>query len=554
MFQKIYSYLLTVTVILVLLSSCSPEKNNTETSPAKKTVTTIETTVTTTIEPNPIAEPVPGGTQPSNPVPQPILSPSTYGPQEEDFPEDVNPLTGMQVADPSLLEQPALLLSITHFPPEVRPQAGLSFAPWVFEYLIATGTTRLAAVFHGQVPYPEIRLTGDCEIRMEPFQQDGILLGNRVWLDKNADGIQSPEEQGVGGVCVNLYDGDGQIIQETSTDSNGYYSFNVDPGTYSVEFVKPEGWEFTEPNVGSENKDSDADQATGRIDAIQVEADVRLWDAGLIPPSGTLPLIEPDPANLPPAQVGPIRSARLLHIHLQNLLQDSCLIYAGATDEIENDIPACAMEFKRGAGPGGGMLDISRMVAISEQNARNKGSDFNYANNLFTDDVPAGGQPATQVDMFFSVLNQSRWVYDPAYQGWLRYVDNTSKKTEFHVDIDRLTRRQLFFENLIVLYVEHELLAPLIIDTYLQQGEAGSGFAFRDGQMFEINWNTRSGEYEKKSGLRRPIAFLDKEGNPFPLRPGRSWIIIATPYSNYSQNEPGTWRFRVYAPPGAGDY
>jgi hypothetical protein len=547
MFKQICSYLLTGVLVLLLLSSCSPEKNTAETTPVEKTVAPTEKSDITMV-PTPKSEPVPETAEPSNLVPQPTLAPSTYGPQKEDFPEAVNPLTGMQVADPALLEQPALLLSITHFPPEVRPQAGLSFAPWVFEYMIATGTTRLAAVFHGQVPYPEAPLTGGCEVRMEPFQQDGTLLGNRVWLDKNADGVQSPEEPGVGGVCVKLYDADGQLIQETSTDSNGYYAFNVEAGTYSAEFIKPEGWEFTEPNVGSENKDSDADQATGRIHAVQVEADVRHWDAGLIP------LIEPDPANLPPAQVGPIRSARLLHIHLQNLLQDSCLIYAGATDEIENDIPACAMEFKRGAGPGGGMLDISRMVAISEQNARNKGSDFNYANNLFTDDVPAGGQPATQVDMFFSVLNQSRWVYDPAYQGWLRYVDNTSKKTEFHVDIDRLTRRQLFFENLIVLYVEHELLAPLIIDTYLQQGEAGSGFAFRDGQMFEINWNTRSGEYEKKSGLRRPIAFLDKEGNPFPLRPGRSWIIIATPYSNYSQNEPGTWRFRVYAPPGAGDY
>jgi hypothetical protein len=303
-----------------------------------------------------------------------------------------------------------------------------------------------------------------------------------------------------------------------------------------------------------ENLDSDADQVTGRIDAIQVEADVRLWDAGLIPPSGTLPLIEPDPAELPPAQVGPIRSARLLHIHLQNLLQDSCLIYAGATDEIENALPTCAMEFKRGAGPGGSMLDISRFVAISEQNAHNKGSDFNYANNRFTEDTPAGGQPATQVNMFFSVLNQSRWVYDPAYQGWLRYVDNTSERTEFHVDTDRLSGRQLYFENLMILFVEHEVLAPRIIDMYLQQGEAGSGFAFRDGQMFEINWNTRSGEYEKKSGLRRPIAFLDKEGNPFPLRPGRSWIIIATPYSAYTEIEPGTWRFRIYAPPGAGDY
>jgi hypothetical protein len=158
------------------------------------------------------------------------------------------------------------------------------------------------------------------------------------------------------------------------------------------------------------------------------------------------------------------------------------------------------------------------------------------------------------MDMFFSVLNQSRWVYDPAYQGWLRYVDNTSERTEFHVDTDRLSGRQLYFENLMILFVEHEVLAPRIIDMYLQQGEAGSGFAFRDGQMFEINWNTRSGEYEKKSGLRRPIAFLDKEGNPFPLRPGRSWIIIATPYSAYTQSEPGTWRFRIYAPPGAGDY
>ncbi len=553
MLKKIYSYLLTVTITLVLLSSCISEKNNTQTSPAEKTVAPTEKTAIT-LEPTPISEPVPPATELSNPVPQPTLSPSTFGPQEEDFPEDVNPLTGMQVADASLLEQPALLLSITHFPPEVRPQAGLSFAPWVFEYLIATGTTRLAAVFHGQVPYPEAPLTGGCEIRIEPFQQDAILLGNRVWLDQNADGDQSPEERGVGGVCVKLYDEDGQLIQETSSDSNGYYAFNVGPGTHSVEFVKPEGWEFTEPNVGLENKDSDADQATGRIDAVQVEADVRLWDAGLIPPSGTLPLIEPDPADLPPAQVGPIRSARLLHIHLQNLLQDSCLIYAGATDEIENALPACAMEFKRGAGPGGSMLDISRFVAISEQNTRNKGSDFNYANNLFSEDMQVGGQTATQVDMFFSVLNQSRWVYDPAYQGWLRYVDNTSERTEFHVDTDRLSGRQLYFENLMVLFVEHEVLAPRIIDMYLQQGQAGSGFAFRDGQMFEINWNTRSGEYEKKSGLRRPIAFLDKEGNPFPLRPGRSWIIIATPYSAYTQSEPGTWRFRIYAPPGAGDY
>jgi hypothetical protein len=312
--------------------------------------------------------------------------------------------------------------------------------------------------------------------------------------------------------------------------------------------------EFTESNVGFEESDSDTEQATGRTGAIQVDADVRHWDAGLISPAGTMPLVEPDPADIPPAEIGPVRSARLIHIHLQKFLQESCLIYAGATEEIEQDIPGCATVFKRGDGGMGAMLDISRMVAISEDNFRREGSDFNYASNLFAEEPPAGGQPASQVDMFFSQLNQSKWVYDPAYQGWLRYVDNTSEQTEFHVDTDRLSGRQIYFDNLIVLFVEHEVLAPRIIDMYLQQGEQEKGFVFRDGQMYEIEWSTRAGEYEQETGFRRPIAFLDKNGQPFPLRPGRSWIVVATPFSDYFQNEVGKWMFRIYAPPGAGLY
>ena len=277
-------------------------------------------------------------------------------------------------------------------------------------------------------------------------------------------------------------------------------------------------------------------------------SDVRLWDAGL------LPLVEPDPADIPPAEVGPVRSARMIHIHLQNFLQDSCVIYAGATREIRGQIPGCATVFKEGDGGMGAMLEIPRMLAISEENWRSNGNKFNYANNLFAEEIPAGGIPATQMDMFFSQLNQSKWVYDPTYQGWLRYVDNTSEQTEFHVDTDRLNGRQIYFENLIVLFVEHEVLAPLIIDMYLQQGQKENGLVFRDGQMFEIKWSTRSSDYEKTTGFRRPIAFQDKDGNPFPLRPGRSWIIIATPYSEYSEFEPGKWMFRIYAPPGAGLY
>ena len=131
---RIRSNLLTGIILLVLTSGCIPA-NNTEQAP-------IEKIVVVTSEPPEPTTPISEPTEPPAPAPQPTLPPIAYGPDQADFPADVNPFTGLQVADPSLLEQPALLVSITHFPPEVRPQSGLSFSPWVFEYLIATGTTR----------------------------------------------------------------------------------------------------------------------------------------------------------------------------------------------------------------------------------------------------------------------------------------------------------------------------------------------------------------------------------------------------------------------------
>ena len=43
-------------------------------------------------------------------------------------------------------------------------------------------------------------ITGDCEVRREPFVQTSTLLGNRIWLDENQNGRQEDFEKGVGGV------------------------------------------------------------------------------------------------------------------------------------------------------------------------------------------------------------------------------------------------------------------------------------------------------------------------------------------------------------------
>ena len=79
-----------------------------------------------------------------------------YAPPDTDQPDKsrqaINPLNGLPVADPGLLNNPPALVSITNFPPTARPQAGLSFSPYVFEFFIGEGMTRFLAVFYGEYP------------------------------------------------------------------------------------------------------------------------------------------------------------------------------------------------------------------------------------------------------------------------------------------------------------------------------------------------------------------------------------------------------------------
>lgn len=494
--------------------------------------------------PTPIFSPA---TATPDPTPQPTLPPVLLGPDEEDFPPAYNPLTGQAVADPSLLELPALLVSISNFPAAARPQAGLSFAPMVFQFSITEGADRFLAVFYGGFPYPEIPPSGDCEVRQAAFTPRGLLLGNRVWLDADRNGTQEPGEPGVGGVCVRLYDANGNLLAETSTDSNGYFAFDVQAGEYWLGFEAPPGMAFTQPHRGDDDRDSDADPGSGKTARILLQADTRRWDAGLVQDEP----MSPSSAKLPKAEVGPVRSGRLLYGHIAAFFQDSCLIYAFASKEVLAEIPKCSFVAHEDAG-GGAMLEISRMEAIARENWK-LDTEFNYASNLFDETPPQGGLLANEVQVYYSLLNQSAWQYDAASQTWLRYTDNADKANagQLHPDTDRLNGRQLQFENLVVLMADHEVISPTNLNIHLDQGEQGPAWLFRDGQAYEIKWSTRSTNYERTTGLRRPIRFLNQDGSPAALRPGRTWIVIVTPFSEVGQKEAGAWRVRYYAPAGA---
>lgn len=107
---------------------------------------------TTTIDPvDEISTPMPAATN----TPRPSLTPSptipsliAYGP--EVFPDNINPLTGLPLFNPEILDRRPIAMKIPLMPRgSARPQWGLTLADNVFEYYLEFGITRFVAIFYG---------------------------------------------------------------------------------------------------------------------------------------------------------------------------------------------------------------------------------------------------------------------------------------------------------------------------------------------------------------------------------------------------------------------
>jgi hypothetical protein len=400
-------------------------------------------------------------------------------------------------------------------------------------------------VFHGEWPAPESLVRGGCDVRAGPFTGDRPIIGNRVWFDANRDGRQTPGEKGIAGLCINLYDESGRGLAQTTTDSNGNYAFSAAPGTYWVEFVRPGHLTFVEPHMGGTFLDSDAETTLGRVKVSTTAEDLTV-DAGLVPSESPSPNADAEP---PSAQVGPIRSGRLMYRHLARSFENSCLIFAYASPEVRERLPECAVVFHQILG-GGYMLDLDELWQVAKDNQRHSKTELDYSGYRFSEMPPADGRSATDLEVYFAYQNQSGWYYDPASQSYLRYVD-TSEIHEagiLHPETDRLTGRQLQVQNIIVVFAKHEVISPTNLDILLDPGRTGKAVLFRDGLTLNIDWSTGA---KNSAEAGRPMQFLQKNGDPVDLRPGHTWVLVVTPETTLDEESAGRWQLTFGPPEGA---
>jgi hypothetical protein len=344
-----------------------------------------------------------------------------------------------------------------------------------------------------------------------------------------------------------LYDKTGALLQQTTTDSNGYYGFNVEPGKYFVAFLKPAEMAFDQKDAGDEESDSDVDPGIGRTDAVDIASSSLDVDVGLIPL-----VIPPPTSDLAPAKVGPVRSGRLIYADIAAFFPDSCLIYAYASAEVLVHLPKCFFVNHDIQG-GGYMLDIAELVKLT-RDSKKPDEKIDYISNIYDNEPPAGGVDAARLHVYIAWLNQSEWLYDPLYESWWRYVDNADEQTAgvVHPEVDRLTGRQLHFENVIVLFAKHDVVSPTNLDIHLEQDWVGDALLFRDGKMYKIRWSTVATDEEVGTGRRHPIQFFGLDDKtPFPLKPGHTWITVVTPETTVAEESAGQWLLQFSQPPGA---
>lgn len=117
-------------------------------------------------------------------------------------------------------------------------------------------------------------------------------IGDFVWEDSNANGIQEGGETGIEGVLVTLQSADGTQLASTTTGSGGEYSFDgLCAGQYVVDLdtgTIPEGYQATQCGIGTDES-TDSNCLPAMVTIPDDDAADRTVDFGFVLPDVVCP-------------------------------------------------------------------------------------------------------------------------------------------------------------------------------------------------------------------------------------------------------------------------
>lgn len=253
-------------------------------------------------------------------------------------------------------------------------------------------------------------------------------------------------------------------------------------------------------------------------------------------------------------QVGPVRSIRLIDRYLVVMYQGvlgavsgwqgvltKTWEYLGATRIISEGTNTCPAMCRDEA-----INKIKPEISVFANSAEMskyyaaKADATNTRQNLdgmaFNTLPPDGGVAGVEFTQHFGKDNEANWKYNPDTKKYMRWIDSINNDGEMELIplVDRITNEQLQFSNVIVIFSQIDtqnkddtLHEYHIVDT------TGRAVIFRDGQMYDVKF---------KSVHDSPIQFLDKDGQPFELQPGNTWIHITGYNSTLTEETSGVWR------------
>ena len=154
-----------------------------------------------------------------------------------------------------------------------------------------------------------------------------------------------------------------------------------------------------------------------------------------------------------------------------------------------------------------------------------------------------GGQPADRVYAWYSVVIYNRWDYDPPSGRYYRYADVENAldgQPEVYKPLrDALGNIPIAADNVVILLMPHTFYSesPEIVE--MQFYESGPAYAFRDGQIYELEW-VRANE----AGL---YSLYTKDGDEYAFKPGNTWFeVMGVDTKIHKDNN--DWRFEMRFP------